>query len=108
MQGSLEPSSLDVLSSALDLARVGLALWDAEDRLVVFNQTYVVLVYPGQENEVRLGRRFVELAQVYYGMPSNVPASRTAEGMIAERLKRHAAQSTFFEYHAHKRWFRVA
>jgi PAS domain S-box-containing protein len=108
MRASLEASSLDVLISALDLARVGLALWDADDRLVAFNQTYVMLVYPGQEDEVRLGRRFVELAQIYYGVPSNVPAGRTAEGMIAERLRRRASQSTFFEYHAHRRWFRVA
>lgn len=55
MQGNLEASSLDVLSSALDLARVGLARWDAEDRLVAFNDTYRKLVYPNLQDEVRLG-----------------------------------------------------
>jgi signal transduction histidine kinase len=108
MQGNLEASSLDVLSSALDLARVGLARWDADDRLIAFNDTYRTLVYPNLQDEVRLGRKFVELAQAFYGLPTNVPPGHTAEDMIAARLKRHAAQSTFFEYHSNKRWFRVA
>ena len=106
MEGS--SSGLDVLSSALDLARVGLARWDSEDRLVAFNHTYLLLVYPDHQDEVRLGRRFVELAQAFYGVPDNVPPGRTAQQMVAERLKRHAAQSTSFEYHSNKRWFRVA
>ena len=63
MQGNLEASSLDVLSAALDLARVGLARWDTDDRLVAFNNTYRSLVYPNQQDEVRLGRKFVELAK---------------------------------------------
>jgi hypothetical protein len=97
MQGNLEASGLEVLSSALDLARVGLARWDTEDRLVAFNNTYRVLVYPNQQEEVRLGRRFADLAEMFYGLPSNVPPGRTGEEMVAERLKRHAAQSTSFE-----------
>jgi PAS domain-containing protein len=108
MQGNLEASSLDVLSSALDLARVGLARWDTDDRLVAFNNTYRSLVYPNQQDEVRLGRKFEELARAYYGQPANVPPGRTTDDMVAERLKRHAAQSTSFEYHSNKRWFRVA
>src|SRR5215813_13084641 len=79
MRGSLETSSLDVLSSALDLARVGLALWDADDRLIAFNRTYVSLVYPSQPHEVRLGRVFVELARAFYGVSSNIPAGKTTE-----------------------------
>jgi signal transduction histidine kinase len=108
MQGNLEASSLDVLSSALDLARVGLARWDTEDRLVAFNSTYRELVYPNQQDEVRLGRKFVDLAKAFYSRSDNVPAGRTAEDLISERLKRHAAHSTSFEYHSNKRWFRVA
>ncbi|HKP25164.1 MAG TPA: ATP-binding protein [Dongiaceae bacterium] len=108
MQGNLEASGLDALSSALDLARVGLARWDAEDRLVVFNDTYRTLVYPNLKDEVRLGRKFVELAQAFYGVPANLPPGRTTEDMVAERLKRHAALSTSFEYRSNKRSFRVA
>ncbi len=108
MQGNLEASSFDVLSAALDLARVGLARWDADDRLVAFNNTYRSLVYPDQQDEVRLGRRFEELARAYYGLPANVPPGRTVDNMVAERLKRHTAESTSFEYHSNKRWFRVA
>jgi signal transduction histidine kinase len=103
MQGSLE-----VLSSALDLARVGLARWDADDRLVVFNDTYRSLVYPNLQDEVRLGRNFVELVRTFYGVPANVPPGRTVEDMIAERMKRHAAISTSFEYRSSNRSFRVA
>jgi hypothetical protein len=58
MQGNPAASSLDVLSSALDLARVGLARWDTDDRLVTFNNTYRSLVYSNQQDEVRLGRKF--------------------------------------------------
>jgi len=108
MHGSLEASSLDVLSSALDVARVGLALWDADDRLIAFNRTYATLVYPDQQDEVRVGRHFVELARIYYGAPANIPAGRTTEDMIAERLRRRAAPTNSFEYHSSKRSFRVA
>src|SRR5262245_52518982 len=103
MQGSLE-----VLCSALDLARVGLARWDADDRLVIFNDTYRSLVYPNLQDEVRLGRNFVELVKTFYGVPTNVPPGRTVEEMIAERLKRHASLSTSFEYRSNNRSFRVA
>jgi hypothetical protein len=82
VRSTLETSSLEILSSALDAARVGFAHWDAEDRLVAFNDTYVTLVYPGQQAEVRLGRRFAELVQTFYGLPSNVPAGRTAADMM--------------------------
>jgi signal transduction histidine kinase len=108
MRSSLESSSLDLLSSALDAARVGLARWNAEDRLVAFNDNYVKLVYPGQQSEVRLGRHFAELVRAFYGMPSNVPAGRTAEDMIAERLKRRACRDASSEYHSNRGWFRVA
>ena len=108
MQGNLEASSLDVLSSALDLARVGLARWDTADRLITFNNTYRTLVYPNQQEEVRLGRKFADLARAFYGLPENLPSGRTTEEMVAERLRRHAAQSTSFEYHSNRRWFRVA
>ncbi len=108
MQGSLEASGLDVLSSALDLARVGFARWDAEDRLIAFNDTYRTLVYPNLQDEVRLGRKFVELAQAFYGQPANVPPGHNAAEMIGERLKRRAAEINSFEYQSHKRSFRVA
>ncbi|MEZ5830375.1 MAG: ATP-binding protein [Dongiaceae bacterium] len=97
-----------MLSSALDLARVGLARWDSADRLVAFNRTYLTLVYPTQQDEVQIGRPFAELVSIFYSLPSNVPAGQTAAAMVAQRLKRHAAQSTSYEYHSGGRWFRVA
>ena len=57
---------------------------------------------------MRLGRQFVDLAKTFYGLPENLPTGRTTEEMVAERMKRHGAQSTSFEYHSNKRWFRVA
>ncbi|HEX6118547.1 MAG TPA: PAS-domain containing protein, partial [Dongiaceae bacterium] len=107
-RSSLEASSLDLLSSALDAAGVGFARWDAEDRLVASNDTYVKLVYAGQQSEVRPGRGFAELIRAFYGMPSNVPAGRTAEDMIAERLRRRACGDASSEYHSNRGWFRVA
>jgi two-component system cell cycle sensor histidine kinase PleC len=107
MEGDLTVNQLDILGAALDLARVGLALWDREDRLVGFNATYVSLIYPKQRDEVRLGRKFIELATVYYSLPCNVPPGHAAAEMLAERLKRHA-QSSASEYHADNHWFRIA
>ena len=40
MQGNLEASSLDVLSAALDLARVGLARWDTDVVRVPFEKRW--------------------------------------------------------------------
>src|SRR5262249_15479779 len=85
-----------------------LALWDADDRLIAFNRTYVSLVYPSQPHEVRLGRVFVELARAFYGVSSNIPAGKTTEEMVAARLKRHASDRGSFEYYSNKRSFRAA
>ena len=37
MHGSLAAHNLQALCAALDVARVGLAIWDADDRLGAFN-----------------------------------------------------------------------
>jgi PAS domain-containing protein len=106
MQGNLEASSLDVLSSALDLARVGLARWDTDDRLIAYNNTYRSLVYHNQQE--RCGCRKLSNWPGLLRQADNAPPGQTTEGMVAARMKRHAARSNSFEYHSNKRWFRVA
>ena len=38
----VDPKDITSLATALDLARVGVALWDRADRLVAFNDAYRV------------------------------------------------------------------
>ncbi len=108
MQGRLEAAELKLLGATLELARVGVAVWDAQDRLSAFNDAYRHLVYPGLEHEVRLGRPFIELAALYYSLPGNRRDGVGAEVMLAERLARRRTAQFLSEHHAVDRSFRVA
>ncbi|MBL9033337.1 MAG: PAS domain S-box protein [Rhodospirillaceae bacterium] len=99
---------MESLGAALDLARVGLAVWDDRDRLLAFNEAYRTLVYPGLEHEVYVGRHFDELARIYYSVPGNRFDGFSAADMLAERLERRRTAGRMAIHHSRDRSFRVA
>jgi PAS domain S-box-containing protein len=95
------------LASALEMARVGLALWDADDRLVAFNDAYRSLVYPGMGDEIRVGRRFQDLVEIFYSTPGNCREGMTPAQMKAERMARRRQNGRLEEHQTLDRAFRV-
>jgi PAS domain S-box-containing protein len=75
------------LQEALDTIHEGFVLWDADDRLVMFNRRYRD-EYTFAPELLRPGLRFDELIResMRRGM---VPASYTADEWVAERLRQH-------------------
>lgn len=91
---------------AIDRVSQGFSLWDADDRLVFFNQHYRDLhgdagdiLQEGVSFETTL-RSFVE-----HGLYTE--AAGREEAFIAERLERHREGSANFVARSHDRWLRV-
>ncbi len=103
----VDPKDIASLATALDLARVGVALWDSADRLVAFNEAYRRLVYPGLEAEVYVGRQFRDLATIYYAEPANRREGVDAAQMLAERMDRRRNSGTVTDHNSRDRSFRV-
>lgn len=103
-----ETSELELLGAALNRARVGFAVWDSDDRLVAFNDTYCRLVYPGVEQEVKLGRRFIELVDVYYSQPENRQGGMPTAEAIAKRMLQRRQAGEYTDHHSRDRSFRLA
>ena len=104
----VDPNDVTRLAAALEFARVGFAIWDSEDRLVDFNDAYRHLVYPGLEQEVYIGRRFLDLATIYYSLAGNRREGVGAAEMLAERMARRRGDGNLVEHHSRDRSFRVA
>jgi len=103
----VDPKDITSLATALDLARVGVALWDRADRLVAFNDAYRRLVYPGLEHEVYVGRQFRDLAAIYYAEPANRRDNVSTAEMLDERMDRRRNAGTVSDYNSPDRSFRV-
>jgi len=103
----LDARDVESLAATLAAARVGIAIWSAEDRLVACNDAYRHLVYPGLEHEVYLGRRFPDLARLYYSIPGNCSDGVSAEQMYADRLARRQDPGEPREHITPDRSFRV-
>ncbi len=103
----LDAGDVGSLASALASARVGIAVWDAEDRLSAFNEAYRHLVYPGLEHEIYLGRWFPDLARLYYSLPGNCREGATPQEMFEERMARRTNSGGSREHVSTDRSFRV-
>jgi PAS domain S-box-containing protein len=83
---SLGAKDVESLASTMAAARVGIAVWDAEDRLLACNDIYRRLVYPGLEHEVYVGRRFADLLRLFYARPENSADGIDIETKFAARM----------------------
>jgi len=76
------------LSDALEAMSEGFALYDAEDRLVLCNDTYR-RIYGESSTFIRIGRRFEEMVREAVAARQFPEAEGREEAWIAERLCRH-------------------
>ena len=97
---------LDLFGIGLDLSGIAYSLWDAEDRLIAYNDIYVRMFFTGFEHLVELGQTF-ERQNARWGeqKAATVQDSDLSEQVI-ERLKRHRTPRGSFERRIDDRWIR--
>ncbi len=77
------------LLAAIESISDGFALYDADDRLVLYNQTYLQF-WPRLAGEIRIGMSFGEVANLAVQRKSIIDAYRDPEGWLRRRLRQHA------------------
>ena len=95
------------MTAALDAASEGIAVFDANDRIVLWNPRYVEL-YPELAAFLAAGLSFETILRRGLNQGAYVDALGQEEAWLAARLKRHALPSSVEEQHrADGRWIRV-
>lgn len=79
------PESL--LPKALDSLRAAVLMYDAQERLVAYNQQ-VVCFYPGMEQRIRVGMTLTELAQDFIASAYMTEDDRSRQAMIDNLVSR--------------------
>lgn len=99
--------SSEWLRAAAESLMDGLAIYDDDDRLVFFNQSYPRLAPPAFAREIRLGARFVDMLQRAAAKDDLFDPSmgeRFVENRLADRGKIRADQEVLS---ADGRWLRI-
>ena len=80
--------SEELLRGAVDSLQEGFALYDADDRLVLFNDEYRRL-HPDTQNMIKPGLRYEDLLRANVANEANADALGREEEFIRDRLERH-------------------
>jgi signal transduction histidine kinase len=98
---------LELFAAGLDRSGIAYSLWDAEDRLVAYNDIYVKMFFTGFEHVVELGQSF-ERQNARWGESKGamVQVSDLSD-QVAERLRRHREPRAAFERKIDNRWIRT-
>lgn len=83
-----ETSRLRLLA-AIESISEGFALFDADDRLILFNQTYLAF-WPDIADHIRVGMDFAEMASLAVEHKCVIDAYRDPEDWVRRRLRQHA------------------
>lgn len=95
------------LTEALDVVPEGLAVFDKDDRLVLWNRQYAEF-YAASEEALAAGAPFESILRVGLTRGQYPEASGREEEWLAERMSRHALPRHSHEQHlAGDRWIRV-
>lgn len=97
------------LRSALEVVPDGLALFDADDRYVLWNRRYAeVYAHAHPAVGLTVGMRFEEALRTALAQGQFLDAVGREEEWLAERLARHASLESVHEQHLRgDRWIRV-
>ena len=95
------------LTEALDVVPEGLAIFDKEDRLVLWNRQYADL-FPASAAAIAQGARFEDILRAGVNMHQYPDAEGREEDWIRARLSRHSApQNSHEQLLPGDRWMRV-
>ena len=84
------------LADAIESSPGGLALYDADDRLIAWNGNYQSFFWPDAPGKLRAGLRFESLLRAY-AKTREITNHQNAEDYIAERLARRKAPGASWE-----------
>ncbi len=95
------------LAEAIESVNEGFALFDADDRLVLCNRTYLSL-WPAIADLIRPGISFGEIAKLAAARGSVLPDSAGPDRWVRERVAQHAgADGTHVHALADGRWIQI-
>jgi diguanylate cyclase (GGDEF)-like protein/PAS domain S-box-containing protein len=95
------------LDAVLDTAEEGFALFDADDRIILWNRRFVAL-YPELDGFIEPGRTFEAMLRHSLARGTYLDARGHEEDWLAARLARHALpSSTEEQQRSDGRWIRV-
>jgi PAS domain S-box-containing protein len=95
------------LYEAFEVVPEGLALFDADDRYVMWNRRYAEL-YSLDENVIAVGRRFEDVLRAGLAAGQYSEALGREQEWLAERLARHAQTSSVHEQRLpNNRWLQI-
>lgn len=81
--------ALDRIVDAINTIPEGFALYDSDDRLVLANETYRKMLYPGHEDLVKPGMTFEQVVRKALSLNVIADAVGREEEWLAQRLIRH-------------------
>lgn len=79
------------LMAAIEAISEGFSLFDAQDRLVLFNRRYLSF-WPGMSDKIQTGMLFREIVELAVERKAVIDAYRDPEGWVARRIAQHAVQ----------------
>jgi signal transduction histidine kinase len=97
---------LDVFGDGLDQSGIAYSLWDAEDKLVAYNDIYVRMFFTGFEHLVELGQSFARQNTRWGELKAKMIQVSDLKEQVDERLKRHRQPKDSFERRIDDRWIR--
>jgi PAS domain S-box-containing protein len=98
----------ETLNNALENAPAGIALYDAEDKLLAWNSAYKKTFFSFNESLVRAGMDFRTMLREFEASGQVVSPQREGEGWLDERVRQHRNPSEGGEIGLiGGRWFQV-
>lgn len=96
------------IEDAIVSLSMGVAVWDAQDRLIACNDAFRALYPPIRERFV-VGARYQDLVRAYYPLaPADVVAARTLEQFVQDSRRRHGtSQVSEIVRHHGDRWLQM-
>lgn len=79
------------LMAAIDAISEGFSLFDAQDRLVLFNRRYLTF-WPGMSDKIQIGMTFSDIVLLAVERKAVIDAYRDPDGWVARRLAQHSDQ----------------
>ncbi|WP_170773195.1 response regulator [Ruegeria lacuscaerulensis] len=97
------------LVDAINTIPEGFALYDADDRLVLANQTYRQMLYPGHEDVIKPGMKFEQVVRKALSLGVIQDAAGREEEWLTKRLKRHFnPKGTQMQSRASGGWIKIS
>ena len=108
MKEALEKSQ-QLLRDAIDTIPEGFSLYDSEDRLIIFNNRYLTLLYPNSDVKIEAGMSFEAIVRQTAQSGSVPEAQGRMEDWIQERIaRRREGREPHVQQRGKDRWILVS